>query len=173
MKHHERRVPDVDVTTFGPRNHVYLVNHLRGDEMAKFFPLANWRNEIEAAIVSLPPLRRFVVEARTRGKTQREVADLVGWHSATRVQQVESHAYRLMGLREKSGALRDLMNQFRRDYFCEFAVEENEREPVNLGCRTFMVMVKRCKFCRRKDGEGENPRCKAKPLPVVQLELGL
>jgi hypothetical protein len=170
MHNHERQAPDIDVRTFGPRDQVRLVNRLRGDELAEFFPLTNWLPEIESALATLSPLRRFVVEARTRGKTQREVANLVGWNSHTRVQQVEGHAYRLLRLFERSGELQRLMKEFRAVHFCELE-RTDEREPFHLGCRVFMFAVKRCKLCRRKPSN--DPRCSAKPLTVVQMELGL
>ncbi len=167
----ERHPPNLDVRTFGPRNDVQFVNRLRGDEMARFFPLASWSREIEAAIATLSPLRRFVIEARTRGKTQSEVAAMVGWDSRTRVQQIEAHAYRMLTLREKAGALWELMDRFRREYFCEFVFDEKEREPAYLGCRVFMMMVRRCKFCRERPRL--DPRCRAKPAENKQMELKL
>lgn len=170
MKTHERAAPAVDVRTFGPLNQVQLVNRLRGDSLAEFFPLGDWQSEIAAALDSLSPLRRFVVEARCRGKTQREIAGLVGWKSGTRVQQIEGHAFRMLRLFEKSGALQVLMKEFRQTHFCEMEPTD-EREPIEFSCGTYMWTVWRCKLCRRKSSN--DPRCSAKPLTIVQLELGL
>jgi hypothetical protein len=171
MRNHERPVPDVDVRTFGPLDYVRLVSRVRGDDgFARFFPLDEWHFEIEAALASLSPLRRFVLEAHCRGKSLLEIARLVGWSHHERARQIEGQAYRLLRTAEKGGPLLRRMKEFREQYFCEFEVTET-REPYQLGCNIFMMAVRRCKFCQRRDTEGDGPRCVAKPSRQMELRI--
>lgn len=172
MRNRERPAPDIDVRTFGPLDYVRLINRVRGDELAQYFPIDEWQTEIEAALNALSPLRRFIVEARCRGKSLREVAALVGWKNHGLARRVERQAYRLLRTAEKGGPLLKRMREFREQNFCEFETTD-EKRPYRLGCETIMLAVKRCKFCRRAALEGDGPRCSAKPEAIRQMKLGL